>query len=90
MRRLPGISTELANAVRQVNAAFNRLPAAVQDGIEIAYGGLNRSSNAAIDSGDDSRALAAIRASPGHWLGHFRSPDHEKSRSSRARREAGT
>lgn len=64
----PGVNAALANAVRQVNAAFNRLGRSTQDKVEIRYDGLDAELDAAILSGDRDRAIAAIRSWRGHWL----------------------
>lgn len=70
-RVLPGVNAALANAVRVVNARFNRLPRSVQDSIVIEYDGLDREIDAAILSGDRERALAAIGAWQRHWTATF-------------------
>ena len=64
-----GVSSALANAIRQVNAAFNRLPRSSQEAMEIYYDGLDRELDEACASDDRSRALAAIDAWRKHWLG---------------------
>ncbi|HET6999350.1 MAG TPA: hypothetical protein VFI03_12265 [Solirubrobacterales bacterium] len=71
MARLPGINTELAAAVRAINAAYNRLSPAAQGRVEIAYDAMEAEVDAAILAGDRTRALAAIRAWRGHWLSEF-------------------
>lgn len=67
----PSIRTELAAAVRAVNAAYNGLPVSARKQIEIAYDGLDREVDAAILADDRDRADAAIRAWKQHWLGVF-------------------
>jgi hypothetical protein len=70
-RSIPGVTTELAAAVRKVNAAFYRLPRSTQDAIEIRYDGLDKEIDAAILAGNRDRAQAAIRAWRGRWLREF-------------------
>lgn len=70
-RALPGVNAALANAVRVVNARFNRLPRSVQDSIDIEYDGLDREIDAAILGGDRDRALSAIEAWRRHWTATF-------------------
>jgi hypothetical protein len=67
---LPGVNTELAAAVRAVNAAYNRLP---QEGRPdpAAFDPLEQEVDAACLSEDRERALAAIREWRNHWLGLF-------------------
>lgn len=65
------VSSELASAMRAVNAAYNRLTAEAQASIEIAYDGLDAEIDAAIVAADRERALAAIRAWRGYWLHEF-------------------
>jgi hypothetical protein len=65
------VNAALAAAIREVNAAFNRLPKETQDGIEIRYDGRDREIDASIFAGDRDRALRAIRAWKGHWLWTF-------------------
>ncbi len=69
---VPGVRTELAAAIRQVNAAFNRLPSSTQHSIEIRYDGLDQEIDSAIVNEDRDRALRAIRAWRNHWLATFR------------------
>jgi len=64
----PSIRTELAAAVRAVNAAFNRLPREAQDALDVTVDGLEGEVDAAILSDDRDRAMRAIRAWRGHWL----------------------
>lgn len=68
---LPGVRGALANAVRQVNAQFNRLPKSKQDEIEIGNPELDREIDAAIVAGNRDRALVAITAWRSHWLREF-------------------
>jgi len=72
---LPGVRAEHAAAVRAVNAAFNRLTPAVQESIEIEHDGLEAEIDTAILAEDRTRALAAIRAWRGHWLGQIKRAD---------------
>lgn len=69
--RVSGVGAAVANAVRQVNAAFNRLDHDAQAATDIRYDGLDREIDAAWLSGDRDRALAAIRAWRDHWLAEF-------------------
>jgi hypothetical protein len=62
------IRTELAAAIRKVNAEFARLPRQVQDSIVISYDDLDKEIDAAILADDRARALAALRAWVQHWL----------------------
>jgi hypothetical protein len=74
-KSLPGVNAALANAIRQVNAAFNRLPESRRpDPAE--WGNLDAELDAACLSGDRDRAMAAIRAWREHWL-------HELERAAR-------
>lgn len=67
----PTTRTELAAAVRAVNAAYNRLPEAARRQTTIAYDSLDQEVDDAILSGDRDRAMAAIKAWRGHWLQEF-------------------
>lgn len=62
-----GVTAALRNALRLVNAAFNRLSPEAQAQVDVVYSGLDREVDAAIVSGDRERALAAIRAWREHW-----------------------
>jgi hypothetical protein len=66
---MPGINVALANAVRQVNAAYNRLPESRRP--DVHWEGVDTEVDAAIASGDRGRALAAIRAWKQHHLAMF-------------------
>lgn len=68
----PSIRSELAAAIRAVNAGYNRLPGDAQDTISIAYDALEAEVEAAAANEDRERALAAIRAWRGHWLDRFK------------------
>jgi hypothetical protein len=67
----PTIRTELAAAVRAVNAAYSRLPEPARKQIEIHFDGLDREVDAAILADDRERALRAIAAWRQHWLHEF-------------------
>lgn len=70
---LPGVNAALANAIRQVNAAFYRLPESRRpDSVESR--GLDAELDAACVSGNRERAMAAIRAWRDHWLYEFERP----------------
>jgi hypothetical protein len=71
MTRLPGINAELAAAVRKVNAEFHRLPADVQDRLDVTTDPVEAEVDKAILADDRDRALAAIRAWRGYWLDRF-------------------
>jgi hypothetical protein len=58
-RVLPGINAALANAIRRVNAAFNRLSPDAQNQVHIAC---DRPLDDALLSGDRTKALSAIEA----------------------------
>lgn len=69
---MTSIRTELAAAIRVVNAAYNRLPTEVQDQVEVAaFDPLEAEVDAACLSDDRERALAAIRAWREHWVAEF-------------------
>jgi hypothetical protein len=65
------VRTELAAAIRAVNAGFNRLPATTQDTIDLRYDGLEAEIDRAILADDRPRAERAIRAWRSHWLYEF-------------------
>jgi hypothetical protein len=66
----PSVRTELAAAVRAVNAAYYRLP--VEDRPDpAAFDPLEAEVDAACLGGDRDRAFAAIRAWRQHWLAQF-------------------
>ena len=65
------IRTELATAIRSINAAFNRLPVSVQESIRIGWDELDAELDDALVSDDRDRAMAAINAWRSHWLGVF-------------------
>lgn len=67
-RPMPGVNAALADAFRQLNAAFARLSKRGQETMDIRYDGLDRAIDSAILAGDRDRALAAIRAWREHWL----------------------
>lgn len=58
-------------ALGEVNAAFARLPAAVQEATTVDCRGLDSELEASLRSGDRERAMAAIRAWSQHWLAEF-------------------
>ena len=64
--------TELAAAVRAVNAAFARLPREIQDHIEIASDDLDRELDRALLADDRRRAMAAINTWRDHHLAQIR------------------
>lgn len=64
----PTIRAELANAVRAVNVAFNRLPAGAKREIHPTVDPCEAEVDKAILAGDRDRAMAAIRAWRGYWL----------------------
>lgn len=64
----PSVRSELAAAVRKVNAAFARLPAEAQGQVDVAVDPVEAEVDAAILAGDRDRAIAAIRAWCGYWL----------------------
>jgi hypothetical protein len=66
----PSIRTELAAAVRAVNAAYNHLPVNSRPD-PAAFDPLEAEVDAACLSGDQERAFAAIRAWRGYWLNQF-------------------
>lgn len=69
-KRLPGISTELAGAVRAVNAAYLAIPEHVRP--EVAtWSPLEYEVDAACAAGDRARALRAIEAWRDHHLSIF-------------------
>lgn len=70
MSRLPGINTELAAAVRAVNAAYNSIPPARRPAA-IEWDMLDAELDAACISGDRERAMQAIEAWRTHWLAIF-------------------
>ncbi len=65
---LPSPRSELAAAVRRVNAAFHRLPESGQGGVDLSVDALEHEVAAAADEGNRERALAAVRAWEGHQL----------------------
>ena len=67
MARLPGISTELAAAVRAVNAAYLRVPERCRPEVA-SWGPLEYEVDAACAAGDRDRALTAIHAWRDHHL----------------------
>lgn len=70
MARLPGISTELAHAVRAVNAAYLRIPESYRP--EVAtWTPLECEVDAACAASDRERALRAIEAWRDHHLEQF-------------------
>jgi hypothetical protein len=72
----PSIRAELAAAVRAVNAAFHRLPADVQDHLDVRTDPVEAEVDKAILAGDRECALAAIRAWREHWLAEFEEAAH--------------
>jgi hypothetical protein len=70
---LPGVGPALANAIRQVNTAYSRIPAAARPE-PAATDPLEDEINAACLAGDRDRALAAIRAWRGYWVREFIGP----------------
>jgi hypothetical protein len=76
----PSIRTELAVAVRAVNAAYYRLPVESRPDLA-AFDPLEAEVDAACLSGDRDRALAAINAWRGYWLDQFASlsPAHDEA-----------
>jgi hypothetical protein len=62
------VAAALANAYRQVNVSFSRLPKSKQDAIPIGYDQLDRELEASIASGEADRAMAAIADWRAHWL----------------------
>jgi hypothetical protein len=66
------VRSELAAAIRAVNAAFNRLPREVQDELDLAYDDLDRELDRAAAGDDRARALAAIKSWRDHHLALIR------------------
>ena len=66
MTRLPGISAELAAAIRAVNVAYERCPEPRPD--PAGYEDLDRELDTACAGDDRARASAAIRVWRRHWL----------------------
>jgi hypothetical protein len=62
------VRAELAAAVRAVNAAFNRLPAHLQDRLDVTVDPLEAEVDAAVQAGDRDRALETIAAWRDSWL----------------------
>lgn len=69
--RLPGIGSVLAAAVREVNAAFMRIPEAARPDVA-TWTPLEQEVDAACAAGDRERALRAIEAWRGHWVTLFK------------------
>lgn len=70
MARLPGISTELAHAVRAVNAAYLRIPEPYRPEVA-AWTPLEYEVDAACAAGNRERALRAIEEWREHYLSKF-------------------
>jgi surfactin synthase thioesterase subunit len=64
------VRTELAAAVRAVNAAYNRVPVDSRPD-PASFDPLEAEVDAACLSDDRERAMAAIRAWRSHWLAQF-------------------
>lgn len=62
------VRSELAAAVRAVNAAFNRLSAEAQDNLDINYNDLDVELDRCLRGDDRIRALGAIDAWRDHHL----------------------
>jgi len=69
-RSMPGISTELAAAVREVNAAYMRIPEADRPDAAV-WLPFEEEVDAACAAGDRERALKAIEAWRDHWRWKF-------------------
>ena len=65
---VPGVGSAFANALRQVNAAFDRLTPEQKEEMAVGYDGLDRELDAAWLAGDRERALQAVRAWRDRWL----------------------
>lgn len=93
MSRLPGISTELAAAIRKVNAAYLAIPERHRPAAA-PWAALELEVDAARAAGDRDRALAAIYAWREHHVARFTTVllnaplDYEKERA-RERMAAG-
>lgn len=64
----PSVRSELAAAVRKVNAEFARLPGDARSQIDPTVDACEAEVNAAILAGDRDRALRAVAAWRDHWL----------------------
>jgi len=64
----PTIRTELAAAVRAVNAAYNRLSENARTQIDPRTDPVEIEVDAAVLAGDRDRAMDAIRAWRGYWI----------------------
>lgn len=72
MSRLPGIGTELAAAIRRVNAAYLAIPERHRPAAA-PWAALELEVDAACAAGDRDRALAAIAAWRDHHVSRFTS-----------------
>lgn len=70
MARLPGISAELAAAVRKVNATYSQIPEADRPDIG-GWNALDAELDAACAGDDRQRAVAAIKNWADHYLALF-------------------
>ncbi|MEZ5078440.1 MAG: hypothetical protein R2725_13475 [Solirubrobacterales bacterium] len=68
----PTISSELAAAIRAVNAAHNRLPKEIADTIDLSYNDLDAELDRALLAADRDRALDAIESWRDHHLALIR------------------
>lgn len=68
----PSLRTELAAAIRAVNAAFNRLPGDAQDNVDLGHNTLDAELDRALAAEDRARALDAIESWRDHHLALIR------------------
>lgn len=68
----PTIRTELATAIRIVNARFAELPAHSRDALDLSCDDLDRELDRALLADDRARALAAINSWREHHLALIR------------------
>jgi hypothetical protein len=68
----PSTRTELATAVREVNARFAELPTEAQDALDLSTDDLDRELERALLAEDRGRALRAIAAWREHNLAQIR------------------